>query len=65
MFRIKITPKRVLDMATVMMAESDLPEPAYHRRNAWACKLWFDERNALADSLMRKGIFTIPPARSN
>ncbi|RWX70451.1 hypothetical protein EN780_03385 [Mesorhizobium sp. M4B.F.Ca.ET.089.01.1.1] len=65
MFRLKITPKRVLDLATAMMTESDLPEPAYNRPSAWVCKLWFDERNALADSIMRKQIFTIPSARSN
>ncbi|RWI96398.1 MAG: hypothetical protein EOR22_06460 [Mesorhizobium sp.] len=56
-FRIKITPKPVLDFAATVLFENGRPEPAYHKGNGYACKLWFDERNAIADHLMREGFF--------
>lgn len=57
MVRIKITPPAILAMADIAMIECQRPEPSYHQRNGWACKQWFDERNAIADEIVRKGIF--------
>ncbi|PBB41766.1 hypothetical protein CK222_21665 [Mesorhizobium sp. WSM3866] len=57
MARIKITPKPLLDFATTVMADNGKPEPAYHQANGWVCKVWFDERNAIANHIMREGIF--------
>lgn len=52
MFRLKITPPDVLNLASAVMAECQQPRPSYHQANGWACKLWFDESNALADRIM-------------
>lgn len=56
MFRLKITPPAVLNMANTMMLECKRPTVFYCHRNAWSYKLWLDERNAFADQLMRQGI---------
>lgn len=55
MFRLKITPPDILSFSSAVMVECQRPEPGYHQRNAWACKLWFDERNAIADRIMFEG----------
>ncbi|WP_191126163.1 hypothetical protein [Mesorhizobium sp. B2-1-2] len=52
MFRLKITSRDSLALAGAAMAECQRPEPFYCQRNAWTCKLWFDERNAIADRIM-------------
>lgn len=53
MLRCKITPPSVLAMADAIMFECHRPALFYCQRNAWAYKQWLDERNALADSIMR------------
>lgn len=55
MFRLKITPTDVLNMADAVMRECGQPEPAYHQRNGVVCLHWFRERNVIADKLMGWG----------